>query len=542
MSEIDIDNLLQRLEVLHRIGIALSKEKDIDRFLETVVMAAQQLANADGGTLYRLEGGLLHFKIVRNERLNLSLGGTTGRAISFSPIPLYDDSGQPNDRYVATYAVIHNTTVVIEDAYDAALFDFSGTRDFDYKTGYRSRSFLTVPMPDYQDEIVGVLQLINAKDPATGAVIPFSQTDQELTECLASQAAIALANRSLIDQLKALFESLLNLIDTALDEESPHTCQHCQRVPLLAMLIAEAVNAADTGPFRKFRLSEEEQYELKIASLLHDCGKIATPIHVVDKATKLETVFDRIYLLDTRFEVLKRDSEIRWLQEKIAALERNDRSVLPGLEAQREQRLQQLEDDRGFLHRCNLGRERITPKTRERIERIAAYRWTNEQGDEADFLTTDEVKDLVIASGTLNSKERAIIENHVVLTQRMLNALPWPKYLRHVPEYASSHHEHLDGRGYHRGLRAEQLSVPARILCMADVFEALTAPDRPYKKGKTLSEALSILGGMALERHIDKDLFDLFVREKVWLRYAEQYMHPAQIDAVDMAKIPGYSP
>ena len=542
MSVIDIDNLLRRLEALNRIGIALSKERDITRFLETVVVAAQQLANADGGTLYRLEEGLLHFKIVRNESLNLSLGGTTGGVIPFSPIPLYDAAGQPNDRYVVTYAVLHDTTVVIEDAYTAAQFDFSGTRRFDSQTGYRSRSFLTVPLKDHQDEIIGVLQLINAKDLATGAIIPFSIADQELAECLASQAAIALTNRSLLDQLKTLFESLLNLIDTALDEGSPYTGKHCQRVPLLAMLIAEAVNAADAEPFQDFRLDEEQRYELKIASLLHDCGKIATPIHVVDKSTKLETVFDRIHLIDTRFEVLKRDAEIDVLRQKIAALERNDRPAVPALEAQLAQRVHQLEADRQFLHHCNIGGESMSPETQDRIRRIAAYRWINERGDEADFLSAEEVDNLIIATGTLNRRERAIIENHAALTYKLLSALPWPKHLRHVAEYAGSHHEHLDGTGYHRGLRAEQLAMPTRIVCMADAFEALTAPDRPYRRGKTLSEALAILGQMALDKHIDRDLFDLFVREQVWLRYAEQYMDSAQIDAVDVTKIPGYTP
>ena len=542
MSEIDIDNLLRRLEALNQIGIALSKEKDITRFLETVVVAAQQLVNADGGTLYRLEEELLHFKIVRNESLSLSLGGTTGGVIPFPPLPLYDAAGQPNDRYVVTYAVLHDTTVAIEDAYTVAQFDFSGTRHFDSQTGYRSRSFLTVPMKDHQDEIIGVLQLINAQDPATGAIIPFSQTDRELAECLASQAAIALTNRALIDQLKVLFESLLNLIDTALDEESPYTGKHCQRVPLLAMLIAEAVNAVDTGPFKEFHLSEEERYELKIASLLHDCGKIATPIHVVDKATKLETVFDRIHLIDTRFEVLKRDAEIEMLRQKIAALERADQPAIPALEAQLAQRIQHLEADRRFLHHANIGGENMPPEAQDRVRLIAAYRWINEHGDEADFLSADEVDNLVIAAGTLNRRERAIIEHHAALTHKLLSALPWPKQLCHVPEYAGSHHEHLDGSGYHRGLSAEQLAIPTRIVCVADAFEALTAPDRPYRRGKTLSEALTILGRMALDQHIDRELFDLFVREKLWLRYAEQYMNPAQIDVVDVAKIPGYTP
>jgi len=428
MSEIDIDNLLRRLEALNQIGVALSKEKDITRFLETVLVAAQQLVNADGGTLYRLEDGLLHFKIVRNESLNLTLGGTTGGVIPFPPIPLYDAAGQPDDRYVVTYAVLHDTTVAIEDAYTAARFDFTGTRRFDRQTGYRSRSFLTVPMKDHQDEIIGVLQLINAKDPATGAIIPFSPTDRELAECLASQAAIVLTNRSLIDQLKTLFESLLNLIDTALDEESPYTGKHCQRVPLLAMLIAETVNTAAEGPFKEFHLSEDERYELKIASLLHDCGKIATPIHVVDKATRLETIFDRIHLIDTRFEVLKRDAEIHNLREKIAMLERGDRPAIPALELQLAQRIRQLEADRRFLRQCNLGSERMSPEAQDRIRRIAAYRWINEHGDEADFLAADEVDNLTIPIGTLNPRERAIIENHVALTYRMLSTLPWQKH------------------------------------------------------------------------------------------------------------------
>ena len=543
MSKHDINNLLQRLEVLNRIGIALSKEKDITRFLETVVVAAQHLVNADGGTLYRLEEGLLHFKIVRSESLNLTLGGTAGGAIPFPPIPLYDATGQPNDRYVVTYAVLHDTTVVIEDAYTAARFDFSGTHWFDRRTGYQSRSFLTVPMKDHEDEIIGVLQLINAKDPVTGAIVPFSKADRELAECLASQAAIALTNRSLIDQLKVLFEKLINLINIALDEKSPYTGKHCQRVPLLAMMLAETAIGADEGPFKEFYLNQEDLYELKIASLLHDCGKITTPAHVVDKATKLETIFDRIQLIDTRFEVLKRDAEIGMLREKIAMLERGDQPPVAALEAQLAQSIEQIEADRQFLHQCNIGSEGMSSEAQNRVRHIASrYRWSNEHGEKADILSTDEVDNLVIRAGTLNPQERIIIENHVALTHRMLNALPWPKHLRRVPEYAGSHHEQLDGKGYHRGLFTEQLSIPARILCIADIFEALTAPDRPYKKGRTLSNVLAILGQMALDRHIDKELFDLFVREQVWLRYAEQYMDPAQIDAVDVTKIPGYSP
>ncbi len=542
MHQIDPDDLLGRIATLHRIGIALSKEKDLTRLLETIVIAAQRLVNADGGTLYRVEDGQrLRFEIVRNDTLQLALGGTTGTAMPFQPIPLYDQHGQPDNQHVVTYAVLHDATVNIEDVYTATSFDFSGTRRFDQQTGYHSRSFLTVPLKDHQDEIIAVLQLINARNPATGAVSRFSQTDQEYAECLASQAAIALTNRQLIDQLQALFESLINLINIAIDAKSPYTGGHCQRVPILAMMLAEAAINVAAGPLQDFYLDDSQLYELKIASLLHDCGKITTPAHVVDKATKLETIFDRIHLLDTRFEVLKRDARMVLLGHKIAALERGDHAAIPPLEEELQRRLRQLDEDREFLRACNQGGQSMPPEALQRVREIAAYRWCDASGQETDFLSADEVENLTIAAGTLNREERRIIENHVVLTHRMLQALPWPKHLCNVPDFAGSHHEHLDGRGYHRGLGDKQLGIPARIICIADIFEALTAPDRPYKKGKTLSEALTILGRMTLTGHIDPELFALFMRERIWLRYAERYIDPAQIDVVDAAAIPGYA-
>jgi HD-GYP domain-containing protein (c-di-GMP phosphodiesterase class II) len=540
MSEIGSDNLLQRLEELSQIGIALSKEKDINKLLEAILVAAKKLVNADGGTLYRVKDRMLHFEIVRNDSLNIAMGGSV--VIPFKPIQLYDKMGQPDNHHVVTYAALHDETINIEDAYTESNFDFSGTRQIDQQTGYRSKSFLTVPMKNHEDQIIGVLQLINAKDPLTGEITTFSKADQQLAESLASQAAIALSNRQLLDQLKVLFESLINMINMAVDAKSPYTSGHCQRVPILTMMLVEAVINASAGPLKDFSLNEEELYELKIASLLHDCGKIATPSHIVDKATKLETLFDRIQLIDTRFEVLKRDAEIQWLQEKIAACERGDSAAVQNLAEQFQRHIQQLDADREFLHRCNIGSELMSPEKQNRVKEIAAYRWINEKGEETDFLSAEEVYDLNIPHGTLNPRERVIINNHVALTHKMLSALPWPKNLRHIPEYAGSHHEHLDGKGYYRGLSARQLSTPARIICLADVFEALTARDRPYRQGRTISEALTILGEMVIDQHIDPDLFQIFISAKVWRRYAEQYLDPAQIDEVDLAKIPGYTP
>src|SRR5258706_8278658 len=295
------------------------------------------------------------------------------------------------------------------------------------------------------------------------------------------------------------------------------------------MMVAEAGNETTEGPLGKFNMSEKDRYELKIAGMLHDCGKVTTPVHVVDKATKLEAIFDRINLIDTRFEVLKRDLEIESLKKKLDAKQLRDRQRL-------------LEDDRRFLHACNIGGERMNDEDMERVRRIGQYRWRDTSGHEADFLTEDEVKNLTIRAGTLTGEERQIINHHIVATIKMLEALPWPKHLTKVPEYAGGHHERMDGKGYPKGLTREQMSVQARCMGIADIFEALTAKDRPYKKGKTLSESLEILGKMRLNQHVHPDLFDIFVRRKVYRRYADLFLDKEQIDEVDESKIPGYAP
>jgi HD-GYP domain-containing protein (c-di-GMP phosphodiesterase class II) len=534
------EDLGQRLEQLNAIGASLSAERDINRLLESILAAAKTITRADGGTLYRVtEERTLRFEIVRTSSLKYYLGGTTGNPVPFYPIQLYKD-GKPNHSMVAAHAALTGKTVNIPDAYAADGFDFSGTRAFDAKTGYRSQSFITVPMRNHDHEIIGVLQLINAHDPKSGAVVPFSASDQRLAESLASQAAVALTNRMLIMQLEQLFESFINLMNSAIDEKSPYTGGHCQRVPVLTMLLAEAVNDTREGPLRDFTMSEKDRYELKIAGLLHDCGKVTTPVHIVDKATKLETIFDRVHLIDTRFEVLKRDAEIDSLQKKMAWLQEQKPTDASGEDKRLRDRLRALDDDRRFLHACNIGSERMRDEDIARVRRIAAYRWRDTAGHEADFLTQDEVKNLTIRAGTLTDDERKIINHHIVATIKMLEALPWPKHLTKVPEYAGGHHERMDGKGYPKGLKREEMSVQARCMGIADIFEALTAKDRPYKKGKTLSESLEILGRMKENGHVDPDLFDIFVRRRVYQRYAEMFLDPEQIDAVDESRIPGY--
>ena len=535
-------DLMQRLEQLNAVGASLSAERDIDRLLESILVAAKTITRADGGTLYRLtEERTLRFEIVRTSSLKYYLGGTTGNPVPFYPIQLFKD-GQPNHSMVAANAALTGRTVNIADAYTADGYDFTGTRAFDSKTGYRSKSFLTVPMRNHENEIIGVLQLINATDPVTGDIVAFSSSDQRLAESLASQAAIALTNRMLINQLEQLFESFINLINSAIDEKSPYTGGHCQRVPVLTMMLAEAVNETAEGPLSDFSMTEKDRYELKIAGMLHDCGKVTTPVHVVDKATKLETIFDRIHLIDTRFEVLKRDAEIESLRRKVSLLQEG--KPMEAAEEARglRERLRSLDDDCRFLRACNIGGERMREEDVARVQRIARYRWRDVAGHEADFLTEDEVKNLTIRAGTLTEDERKVINHHIIATIRMLEALPWPKHLAKVPEYAGGHHERMDGKGYPKGLLREQMSVQARCMGIADIFEALTARDRPYKKGKTLSESLEILGKMKLNNHVDPDLFDIFVRRKIYRRYAEMFLDPEQIDEVDESRIPGYRP
>jgi len=538
MTMTNIDHLLHRLKELNSIGIALSQQRDINGLLETILDAAKRITHADAGTLYLHdpEQRVLTFEILRNDQLNISMNAHSKALSNFYPVQLFDKEGQPNHAMVVSHCVLSSETVNIADAYTAKGYDFSGTKKFDTKTGYRSKSFLTVPMRNHEDEVIGVLQLINAKDKDTGAIVPFSSDDQQLLESLASQAAIALTNRRLIAQLEELFESFIQLINTAIDDKSPYTGGHCARVPALTMLLAEAVTRTKSGPLKDFVMTDKDRHELKIAGLLHDCGKITTPVHVVDKATKLQTLFDRIQMIDTRFEVLKRDAEITMLRSLRADISVADEQRI---RTEYDALIAQLDDDRKFLRHCNVGGEAMAEAALERVKKIALYQWRDANGQMSNFLTDNELENLMIRAGTLTGAERAIINHHINVTIKMLESLPWPKHLKNVAEYAGGHHERMDGKGYPRGLVRDQMSLQARVMGIADIFEALTAKDRPYKEGKSLTESLTILGKFKLGGHIDPDLFDVFIREKVYLDYAQQFLSPEQIDEVDLSKIPG---
>jgi len=523
----DLQKIIGQVEKLTDIGIALSSEKDTAQLLEKILLGAKSITNSDGGTLYRVDGNTIKIEIIRSDSLGISLGGE-GNTINIPNIPLYGENGEPNLKNVVCYSYHNNKTINIDDAYDAVHFDFAGTKVFDKKNNYRSKSFLSIPLTNHQGEIVGILQLINATDPETQEIIKFDSVSQRFAEALASQAATVLTKQQLITDLENMFESLVKLIATAVDEKSPYTGGHCRRVPELTLMLTEAAHDTDHGYLQDFRLTEADRYELTIASWLHDCGKIITPEYVIDKATKLETIFDRIHLLETRFEVLKRDREIAFLKQQLAELQDNMTSS-SALEHTYQADIARLDDDLAFIRLCNTGGEAMSGDDISRLQSLQKLTWSLNNVD-LPLLTDEEVYNLSIFRGTLTSEERNVINNHINVTISMLEAIKFPKHLQNVVEYAGGHHERMDGKGYPKGLSREEMSIPARAMAIADVFEALTAKDRPYKKGKKLSEALFILKKLKEDKHIDPDLYDAFIKQKIYKKYAEKFLDDVQID------------
>ena len=569
------------------IGIALSAENDTEKLMERILVEAKELGNADGGTLYiRTKEDTLRFEIIRNDSLGLAQGGTSGEEINIPPQLMYNKDGSPNNKQMVSSAALSGETLNIIDAYDSSEFDFSGTKKFDEGTGYRTTSVLTVPMKNRQDEVIGILQLLNAQDPDTGEVIAFSENIQPLIEALASQAAVALDNALLMGAQEDLLESFIVLLARAVDAKSPYTGGHCERVPELTEMLTMAVCEAETGPFADFNLTKAEWYELHIGAWLHDCGKVTTPEYVVDKSTKLETITDRIHEIRMRFEVAKREAVIA-CQEKIIAGHGEAANFQKELDAT----LQQLDDDFYFIAECNLGGEYMAEELIDRVKRIGEKTWSrtlddrvgiaNEElrrkerevardlpsvepllADRIDHLiehdvaafssdpknsygfqfdvpeykyNLGEIYNLCISRGTLTTEERFKINDHIVQTIVMLESLPFPKHLERVPEIAGGHHEKMDGTGYPRKLRGKDMSIPARVMAIADVFEALTAVDRPYKPPKKLSESIKIMSSMVEGNHLDPDLFKLFLESGVYMDYAGKYLLPSQIDDIDIA-------
>lgn len=515
-----------------KIGIALSAEKNINKLFEMIVKEAISLSSADAGTLYILDKklNLLRFEILQNNKMNTHLGGTNDSKIAIPPVPLYVD-GEPNYANVSSYVALTGKSVNIPDVYNASSFDFTGPKKYDETTGYLSKSMLVIPMKNHEDKIIGVLQLLNAQKPDTDIIIPFSADYEDLIASLASQAAIALNNAQLIQQLELLFDSFIRSIATAIDEKSPYTGGHIKRVVDITTMIATQINRSDNGPFKDVFFNDEEMEELKISAWMHDVGKITTPEFIVDKKSKLETVFDRIDHIETRFKLIKETINNHYLNKKIELLEKGSPppETLSRLDHDKEQSLSLLADELNFLKGCNNTGEFMNDAMLEKLKQIAAKTYCAD-GKESAYLSPDEVANLSIRKGTLTTTERQKIENHASMTLNITNQLPFPDHLANVPQYASAHHERLDGSGYPLGLYAKDLPLQARIIGIADIFEALTAHDRPYKSAMKLSEALKILGFMQKDNHIDSDILDLFISSGIVKNYAETELSSEQQD------------
>lgn len=523
------------------ISIRLTTEKNSSKLLDEILQVVMSIANSDAGSIYSITSNKqLKFETVINKSLNLYLGGTLGGPVDFPNIELFID-GKPNDTAIVAHSVNTGEVINIPDVYDALPFDMSAARKMDARTGYRSESMLTIPLKDHEDDIIGVIQLINVKD-AQNKNIPFSEELVTLIRSFASLGAISLTNSTLVKDMEVLFSTFAEAIAMAIDEKSPHTGGHCKRVPALTLMLADAVHKIDKGPLADFIMSPEDRHELSLAGWLHDCGKIATPDHIMEKSTKLETIFDRIEFIDAKFEIISRDLELSYQQQIISAIKQNKSVEVLQFERLLETELKQLALDRALLQRVNIGGEFLGEEEQAHILRISKQYSLKINGEETPLLTDDEVENLMIRRGTLTQGEREIMKRHMDITKNILDILPFPKHLSNVAEYALGHHEKLDGTGYPRGLTKEQMSVPARLMAITDIFEALSAVDRPYKKAKPVSECLNILGNMVSNNHLDPDIFAIFIESEVYKNYINEYANPEQLDEVDFDNLPGYTP
>lgn len=528
MKDEDLKHLVERLV---EIGSALSSERELDSLLERIVDEARRFTRADGGTLFIVAEGRLRWAIVQNESMGIRFGGPSSEPLDprvFQPIPLFDD-GIPRMSNVATYVAHTRHSVNIADVYDEHdSFDFDGPRTFDRSTGYRTQSMLVVPLQHHQWGVVGVLQLINARDEA-GTSVAFDETFERLTASLASQAAVAVKNAQLFEALELQFEAFTRSIAMAIDEKSPYTAGHVRRVVDVTLRIAEAMNAAVEGPYAEVSLDRDEMKALRLAAWMHDVGKITTPEWIVDKATKLEALFDRIELVKMRYEVLKLQAKNRALEQKLERASNLPPSHDVDERLQRE--LVDLERELAFLESINRGVERMEDDDVARVKAISEKTFEF-AGARQPRVTADEVHNLIVRRGTLTAEEIQIIRDHATVSYKMLSQLPFTGPLARVPEIAAAHHEKLNGRGYPRGLKGDELSLEARILAVADIFEALTAPDRPYKDPTPLSRVLRILRAMVDDGDLDGDLVAFAITSGVLDDYATREIPESQRDVV----------
>ncbi|HPF20022.1 MAG TPA: HD domain-containing phosphohydrolase [Syntrophomonas sp.] len=499
-------DILHQIEEILNIGIALSMEKDHDRLLEMIVYEARRITNADGGTLYLRDGDLLVFKIIQNQTLHTFKGGK-GEPIDLPPVPMRLEN-------VSAYAALRNERINIPDVYAAAGFDFSGPKNYDQITGYRTVSMLVTPLENHEGEVIGVLQLINALD-ENNQPIPFSPVYEKVISSLASQAAISLTNQQLIADIEQLFNSFVEVMATAIDSRTPYNANHTRRVALLSGALAAVIEAETEGCWAEVVFDETRTKQLLMSAWLHDIGKIATPLEVMNKCSRIER---RLELILQRLDYIWQKTHSEYLEKKLELTSAGEASEvqLKALEDAWAEQQEVIAQSRALIIRADDPATFVDDAIQQELQQIGARRYADPAGQEQPWLTQDELIHLSVTKGTLTDEERIVMEDHVQVTRRMLDKIPFTTKLKDVPFFAGIHHEHLDGKGYPLGLKGEEIPLEGRILALTDVFDALTAADRPYKKALSIEQSLKILGFMVKDGELDGDLLDLFVKHRVW--------------------------
>ncbi len=497
----------QLISRLNEIGISLSAEKDISRLTERIVDELRSFTNADAGTLYILNKTKksLEFQIVQTESLNVRMGGTSGVSITWPDVAL-ELNGKENIQNISAYVANTGKTVNIPDVYEADGFDFGQTKVVDKKNNYRTQSTLTLPLIDHNRNVIGVLQLINARD-ENGEIIPFKTEFETLVRSLASQAAVALENAKLISDLRHLFKSLVVYSSKAIEARSPHTAGHSGRVATLSKETLKAINRQNEGAFADVHFSAEQVEEIEYAGWLHDIGKIGVPEAVLEKANKLTE--DQINIIRERF-LLASFYEVYHDHENSGKMEWKD------FKNSFHHYWKNLLDELKYIEKINevnFARD----EELKRIQELSREHYLDFSKGRHELLTNFELENLEVRKGNLTEEERKIIQSHVTESYRILKAIPFMEDLDDIPNMVIEHHEYLNGAGYPYGLKGDEITLQGRVLCVADVFDALTAKDRPYKKSTPLDRTLEILQMDAESGLFDKNIVELFIREKIYL-------------------------
>lgn len=516
----------QHVKYILSISRELNGERDIDKLLALILLKAREVTNADAGSLYQVEtkssnvadGGTIHFKITQNDSITQNLSQFT--------LPI-------NEKSIVGNAVIHGKAINIPDLYklspNPAENPFGATHDrsFDQRSNYETHSTLTVPMFNISHQVIGVIQLINRKkdlhvrlkshEAFEAQVMPFDKRDEEYAQIVAQQAGIAFENAMMAQEIHDLFKGFVKASVTAIEKRDPTTSGHSHRVAKLTVGLAHMVNRTDSGPLRDTKFSTEQLREIEYASLLHDFGKLGVRESVLVKAKKLYPW--QSDLLQERFELVRASFEIEYLKRALRFYE-NPETIPPGMglaqfAQERDAKFQELDEVLSFIRKCN------EPTVLEqggfgRLKDIANQTFDDIRGKKRPFLLSDELAALSVSRGSLTREEFAEIQSHVSHTYDFLRQIPWGRMLADVPQIAAKHHEYLDGSGYPTGAEATEIPMQSRIMTIADIFDALTASDRPYKKAVPTEKALSIIEMEVKQGKCDPYLFQVFVESKCY--------------------------